>query len=279
MHSGTTRVILKILALTIVATSTAFARDAFKSGNAIAHDGTNIYYEVHGTGNKFLLFGFQLQPRHSSVQAFVDGLGHGYRLIIAEYPPGEANQNPGEAKLYTLTPAAVARDYLEIARAAGADEFAFFGYSWGAVCGVQLAIRTDRMKALVAGGFPMINGPYSEMRKTLRATVFENAVSHISPEYARQILTYYEGLQSFDDRVIQSRLKIPRLNFVGTEDQITFAGGVNVDFFKIFSESRSELKAAGWDVISVPDKDHGTTLDPEVVIPLVRRWLDENWSD
>lgn len=271
LHCKIASLILKTAATTIVITSTAFGNEA---GYAVAHDGSNIYYEVHGTGHKFLLVGFQLRPSDPSVHKFVDGLGDDYRLILVEYP-AEAS----EAKMYTLTPTAVARDYLAVAKAAGADEFAFYGYSWGAVCGLQLALRTDRMKALIAGGFPMINGPYSEIRKTLRATVFDNAASPLAPEYARQLLTYYEGLKSFDDHVIQSRLKIPRLNFLGAQDRVTYAGGIDIDFFRIFNESSNELKAAGWDVITMPDKDHMTALAPEVVIPLVKKWLHDNWSD
>src|SRR5688572_22328860 len=115
MLSKISRLALTLLALTTVVTSTAFAREEFKSGYAVAHDGSDIYYEVHGTGDKFLLFGFQLQPHHPSVQEFVDGLGHNYKLILAEYPPGQQNQSSSEAKLYTFTPAAVTRDYLSIA--------------------------------------------------------------------------------------------------------------------------------------------------------------------
>lgn len=269
--------LVRVIALAILAVSMARAEGVTKSGHAVAHNGSNIYYEVHGTGPRFLLMGFQLQPGHPSVQAFVDGLGKDYKIIIASYPPGESNPNAGEAMMYTFTPAAVTRDYLEIANAAGADEFAYYGYSWGAVCGLQIALRSDRLKALVAGGFPMINGPYRQIQQTLHAIVFSEAKAKLPPESARQMLTYYEALQSFDDRAIQGRLEIPRLNFVGTRDHFTFPGNVEVEFYKRFSESNGELKAAGWDVISVPDRDHGSTTAPEVVVPLLRKWLAEKW--
>lgn len=262
------------IAVTMLLTSTAFGGGQYTSGHAVAHDGSQIYYEVHGTGRKFLLFGFQLQPGAPTVQQFVEGLGQDYKLVLARYPGGAR-----EARMYSLTPAAVARDYLAVADAVGADEFAFYGYSWGAVCGLQLAIRSPRLKALVAGGFPMIDGPYPDMLKTLRLRVIEHVQSDSAREFDRQILTFYEGLQSFDDRSVQSELRIPRLNFVGTEDSVTFPGNVHVEFFKIFDHGRKELTAAGWQVVSLTGKNHSTGSGPDVVVPLVRNWLGENWRD
>jgi pimeloyl-ACP methyl ester carboxylesterase len=60
----------------------------------------------------------------------------------------------------------VARDYLAVAGAAGAARFTYYGYSWGCVTGLQLALRTDRLDALACGGFPVIDGPYAEMLET-----------------------------------------------------------------------------------------------------------------
>ena len=41
--------------LAVLLPACAFAEEAFKSGYATAHDGTNIYFEVHGIGDKTLL--------------------------------------------------------------------------------------------------------------------------------------------------------------------------------------------------------------------------------
>lgn len=267
--SSLQKTILWLLFAWVAPIPSAGASDAFDSGYAIGHDGSKIYYEVHGSGSQFVLFGFPMQPKDPSAQEFIDGLGRDYRLVFFEYP--------GEPKLYTLTPGVVARDYLEVANAVGAEKFAYYGYSWGAVCGLQLAIRTDRLTAFIAGGFPMIHGPYKQMLSTLRAMVAGDPSSTLTPEYARQVLTYYEGLQSFDDQSIQSKLRMPRLNFVGTNDRLMFPGNIEIEFFKIFDQSRAELKAAGWDVISVPDADHRMAFKPSIVTPLVREWLQKRW--
>ena len=43
-------------------------------------------------------------------------------------------------------------------------------------------------------------------------------------ENGRQYLTYYEGLRSFDDRLIQGALKMTRLNWIGDQGVRTLNG-------------------------------------------------------
>ena len=83
----------------------------------------------------------------------------GFRVVTADYE-GHLVQHP---KPTTLTAAAVAADLLAIADAAGADRFAYYGYSWLALAGLQLALRTDRLTALAMGGYPPLGGPYAAM--------------------------------------------------------------------------------------------------------------------
>ncbi len=70
----------------------------------------------------------------------------------------------------TLTPDNIASDILAVANSAGIDQFAYYGYSWLALCGLQLALRTDRLTALVMGGFPPVDGPYKAMLQVTEAT-------------------------------------------------------------------------------------------------------------
>lgn len=69
----------------------------------------------------------------------------------------------------TLSPGNIAKDLLALADAAGVDRFAYYGYSWLALCGLQLALRTDRLRALAMGGFPPLEGPYRSMLAVTRA--------------------------------------------------------------------------------------------------------------
>jgi pimeloyl-ACP methyl ester carboxylesterase len=89
-------------------------------------------------------------------RSLIDGLGDAFQVVAFDYE-GQVLQVP---KPDTLTPVNLAGDLLAVADAAGTDRFAYYGYSWLALAGLQLAIRTDRLAALVMGGFPPIDGPY-----------------------------------------------------------------------------------------------------------------------
>ena len=63
----------------------------------------------------------------------------------------------------------MAGDLLAIADAVGAERFAYYGYSWLALSGLQLAVRTDRLAALAMDRYPPYAGPYAEMLRVTRA--------------------------------------------------------------------------------------------------------------
>ena len=263
---------------------------AAESGQAIAHDGSSIYFEVHGSGDRFLFLGPgtaapRVMPAAPGVpppskelsemlalfkQVYIDTLSSKFRLIFIEYPGNEP-------KLYTLTPGAVARDYLAIADAAGAGKFAYAGFSWGCVTGLQLALRTDRMTALICGGFPVMDGIYEDMLATTRtmargpATLY--GLESDSPENGRQYQTYYEGLQRFDDRLIQGALDMPRLSWIGDQDQPTLNGKSLTHMGQLIMGTRTELEAAGWDVRIIPGKNHLDGGAPDVQATLIDEWL------
>lgn len=125
-------------------------------GSAILHDGSSIAVTVQGDGPAILLP--VSLASHTSAEAetlrqwgadpdlgpgLITGLAPTNRVIAADY---EAHRmaNPAPA---TLTPDNIAADFLSIADSAGADVFAYYGYSWLALTGLQLALRTDRLKA------------------------------------------------------------------------------------------------------------------------------------
>jgi pimeloyl-ACP methyl ester carboxylesterase len=202
----------------------------------------------------------------------------------------------------TLTPANVAGDLLAVADAAGADRFAYYGYSWLALAGLQLAVRTDRLAALVMGGFPPIDGPYAQM---LRVTTATHAMassasapstattSHPSeeppgePDWSQvevtltkaqtwQFVTLYQALQGFDDRAAQAQVRCPRLCFVGAADEITYGerwGGVHVSLADPVIARRAELEALGWQVRVLEGLDHIQAMQAVHVLPILRPWL------
>ena len=242
---------------------------------AIAHDGTELPYQVAGSGSRWLFLGLGAGTASdpASQRPWIEALGRAYRLIFIDYP--------GEPKMYTLTPATVARDYLAIADAAGAARFAYYGFSWGAVTGLQLALRTDRVTALVAGGFPMVHGPYAELLQVVRLAeqgpiqLYDQTMH--APEYSRQYVTYYEGLRSFDDRAAQARLRCPRLNFCGAADDVTLNGALLTRLGDTIRQHQEKLEGYGWEVKLLEGMTHfgpNGAVRPEVAIPIIREFLD-----
>src|SRR5205814_96695 len=105
----------------------------------------------------------------------------------------------------TLTPSNVISDFLSVAEVAGADRFAYYGYSWLGMTGLQLALSTDRLAAVAVGGWPPIDAPYREMLLVTLAGYElatgarssggedEWADAFLAPDQQRQFLTLYQG--------------------------------------------------------------------------------------
>jgi pimeloyl-ACP methyl ester carboxylesterase len=271
------------------------------------HDDSKIEVAVRGDGPVVLLpvdvtpvegaaaeqmraWGADPALRHNLASGLIEA---GFRVVTADYE-GHLSANPKPA---TLTPDAVATDLLAIADAAGAERFAYYGYSWLALSGLQLALRTDRLTALVMGGYPPLGGPYDAMLSVTR-TAHEMAVANQgrtlapatpgdwdsaevtrSPDQTRQYVTLYESLSHFDERTALARLTLPRLAFAGENDNISY-GPKWKDAYVAIGEPlvrhRTELEAAGWTVVVVPGQDHLTAMRAETVLPILTPWLTDS---
>ena len=275
------------------------------------HDASTIAIEVHGRGPTVLLpvnpqpvEGAQAEEMRrwgadpALGRSLIDGLSDAFRVVAFDYE-GHLLQVP---KPDTLTPANVASDLLAVADAADADRFAYYGYSWLALAGLQLAIRTDRLSALVMGGFPPIGGPYTPMLAVTTAThAMASPASAPSPQpsaeppdepagepdwsqvevslteaQTRQFVTLYQALQGFDDLAAQAQLRCPRLCFAGSADEIDYDerwGGVHVSMAGPVIDRRAELEALGWQVRVLEGLDHTQAMQAAQVVPILRPWL------
>jgi pimeloyl-ACP methyl ester carboxylesterase len=283
------------------------------------HDGSAIEVQVHGQGPALLL---PVNPRPvegpqadelrrwgndpTLGRSLIHGLADAYRVVAFDYE-GHVLQVP---KPDTLTPDNLAGDFLAVADAAGAERFAWYGYSWLALAGLQLAVRTARLTALAMGAWPPLGGPYAEMLRVTIAThdlasapssarqgaagdaaarpASEPASSPeeldwstvevtLSEAQTRQFVTLYQALQGFDDRVAQAQLNCPRLCFVGSADEIDYGqrwGGVRVSIAGPLVQRRTELEAVGWQVQILDGLDHTQAMQAATVLPLLRPWLD-----
>ncbi len=263
------------------------------------HDGSTIEIEIHGTGPTLLL-PVNPQPVTGPLaeqmlqygtdpalgQSLIKGLSDAFRVVAFDYE-GQCLCIP---KPDTLTPANVMNDLLAVADAAETDRFAYYGYSWLALIGLQLAMRTDRLSALIMGGFPPLNGPYEEMFRVTAAT-YEMASGarpmppadesewsdvSLSRDQAQQFVTLYQALQGFDDRGVQARLTCPRLCFVGSKDEIQYSkswGDVHVSLADPIVQQQSQLASLGWDVRVLDGLDHIQAMQARQVVPILHPWL------
>jgi pimeloyl-ACP methyl ester carboxylesterase len=266
---------------------------------AIFHDGSTIEIEVHGAGPTLLLpvnpqpvTGPQAEQMRkygtdpALGQSLIKGLSDAFRVVAFDYE-GQCLHIP---KPDTLTPANTANDLLAVADAAGADRFAYYGYSWLAMVGLQLAIRTDRLSALIMGGFPPLNGPYEEMllvttaayeiasgaRPMPSADESEWSGISLSRDQTQQFVTLYQALQEFDDRAAQAQITCPRLCFVGSADEIQYDkswGNVHVSLADPIVRGQAQLSDFGWDVRVLDGLDHIQAMQATQVVPILHSWL------
>jgi pimeloyl-ACP methyl ester carboxylesterase len=275
------------------------------------HDGSELEIEVRGEG-PFLLMPVNPVPVEGPAademrrwgadpalgRSLITGLEDIATVVAFDYE-GHLLQTP---KPDTLTPDNVCSDILAVADAAGADTFAYYGYSVWALSGLQLAIRSRRLDALAMGGFPPVDGPYAEMLEVTKAThrMSSGSDSHepaapatepgdwssvevtMSEPEIRQFLTLYQHLQDFDDRAVLYEVDCARLCFVGSEDEIDYDerwGGVHVSMAAPILKHREELEAARWTVRLLDGLDHTAAMQASNVLPVIRPWLTSVLAD
>src|SRR5579875_3458758 len=243
---------------------------------------TGVYYEVYGTGAPLFL-GFPLmasqreifgESGESILRGFLDRLTDRYQVLLVDYPSIGRSRSIPPAE---LTADRVCADLLGVADAAGFDRFVWWGYSWGAAAGLQLASRTDRLTALVIGGWPPLGGPYAEILRASLANVddpppYTRVVLREPAQYA-QWVTFYQSVQEWPEAEAVAGIRCPRMVFFGAEGDVE-PGGVQVPIASTIRERRAELEALGWRVVELSGHGHGAGLEPEVVVPIVRDFLD-----
>jgi pimeloyl-ACP methyl ester carboxylesterase len=274
---------------------------------ATLHDESTVDVVVEGDGPAVLLpvnpvpvdmataeqmraWGAEPDVGHSVIAGLASA---GLRAVAADYE-GHRAWHPAPR---TLTADAVAADLLAIADAAGADRFAYYGYSWLGLAGLQLAVRTDRLTALVMGGFPPLGGPYGPMLTVTRAAHrmalanrglspavnaditpgdWDAAEVVVDPDQTEQYVTLYESLEGFDERAALDRLSLPRLAFAGVDDNITYGpkwDSAYVPIGESLSAYRDELNARGWRVELIPGADHMSAMRSATALAILVPFL------
>jgi pimeloyl-ACP methyl ester carboxylesterase len=198
-------------------------------------------------------------------QEYLSRLVDRYRVIVLHYPPQSDDPVP---LARTLTPDRWCRDILAAADAAHADRFAWFGYSGGGVVGLQLASRTDRLTALVCGGWPPLDGPYKEQLAISEKTLEEN-----QDAIAVSSVAFCRPLKEWADRETVSTFTCPSMTFAGNDD-VTVDHGYTTRIGPTVARTRDELVRMGWTVNVVNGFGHELFNKPDIVVSLMREFLD-----
>lgn len=209
-------------------------------------------FTVRGSGPA--LIAFDRQPR-----GYYDQLTDRYRVVVID-----ASDTP--ADIASLTADRMCKDILAVADAAGVDRFAWFGFSFGAVVGLQLASRTSRLSALVCGGWPPLGGQYAE---TLAYTEEEAAQGRTT-----SALSFYRSIRGWPERESVSKFSCPRMVFAGNKDEFTPGCCQRIRIGPLVAEHRAELERMGWTVQMIDGFGHELGGRPDVVVPILKRFLD-----
>jgi len=156
-----------------------------------------VCFEINGEG-PCLFVGWPLRattsppavdPTAPVRQRYLDQLTDAYRVVLLDYPP---TGDDAAAVIDSFSPDRVCPEILAVADAASIDRFAWYGYSWGGVVGLQLAARTDRLTALVCGGWLPLGAPYPAMLSWAEGRAQRTGL----PDWA-MTATYYRELVSW----------------------------------------------------------------------------------
>lgn len=229
---------------------------------------------------------------------FVEGLADTFQVLYFDYE-GHLFQHPVD----NLTADYIVKDLLLISDEMNVKNFSYYGYSWLALIGLQLAVKTNRLESLVMGGFPPYNGPYQEMMIVTHKTHtqalknqneaaekssyeienpaeidWDNIKVSMDTRVTAQFVALYESLTAFDDRSIQHLLSLPKLAFAGENDTIVYGenfGNVTVDIAGILKKNTTKLCDFGWDVeiLTGTQMVHTKAMQPAVVLPLIKSWF------
>ena len=243
---------------------------------------SGVFYHVQGQGQPLLiglplmasfteLFGSEMQP---VLDGYLNRLTDRYCVLRVDYPSiGGSRDLAPEA----LTADRVCADLLAVASAAGFDRFAYWGHSWGAAVGLQLAARTNRLAALVLGGWPPLGAPYAGILQATRLKQADPEPSSLkvlrSKDQYRQWETYYASMLNWPEAESVARIACPKMVYFGADGDLVEAG-IPVRIASIIREQRAALEQQGWTVQEIPGQGHGVCMAPDLVVPPVRGFLD-----
>ena len=244
---------------------------------------TGVFYSLHGQGAPLMLT-LPLMASHvelfgpdnaATFHGYLERLTDRYQVLLVDYPSIGAS---ADIAPQDLSADRVCRDLLGVASAAGFKRFAYWGYSWSGAVGLQLATRSDRLSALVIGGWPPLGAPYAGILQAtrLKAANPEPASMKVlrnAAQYA-QWGHYYQSMLSWPEAQSVARIACPKMVYFGGDGDLVEAG-VPIRIASLIREHRQELEGQGWQVQEIAGHGHGVCMLPELVVSPVREFLDQ----
>jgi pimeloyl-ACP methyl ester carboxylesterase len=204
--------------------------DAAYPGNWFtSHDGTKIYYEVHGEGKPVILIhGFIVNSESWKTKAvFTELLKNGYQVILPDLRGNGKSDKPHDPQAYLND--AEAKDLMRLADTLKLQNYAAIGYSRGAIITSRLLILDPRVSKAVLGGmgddFTNPNWPrrimfYEVLAGIKTSSELEGLLKHIKDTgLDQQALALMQFGQPSTSKGELGKIKKPVLVICGTEDE------------------------------------------------------------
>lgn len=250
----------------------------------LASDGTEIHYETVGDPKRPALFMgphfYLTREAHDPffTDLWVKALKSDFYLIVADYPRGIGLTRHPQGAAFSADIAA--EEYVTIARAAGVERFAWLGYSFGGAMGLQLACRTGLLTALAIGGFPPLNAPFGLLREiSARAVGRPHASAQVTDAgVLESAVAFYGSLLEWPERTQVARLHLPRLVFMGDEDEAQGATEP-IPLADLLRSAEAQLRSLGWELTWLKGSDHVSAIRPDVALEGVREFLCRSLLD
>jgi len=236
----------------------------------LTRDGLDLNYEVTGSGPALLLPKFNYHRWDDYLDV---GLLAGRFTVVIASPRGFMASSrltaDGDYRVADL-----ASDMVAVMESAGFERFSVFGYSFTGAFAPWLAHLTDRVDAVVSGGYP-IAGDYSphypDIQSRSEAAKSDPAAwsDLISRFDNRAALEFYRELSELPPDFLVDDLTCPLFAFWGEDDEeIAMSGGAGLLASAL---DRRELRYA-----TFPGYDHdGMLTHINEAVPSVLAWLDD----
>jgi pimeloyl-ACP methyl ester carboxylesterase len=176
---------------------------------ATSRDGTRIAYDVAGSGPPVMLLHGGGQTRRVWHDAgYVARLAQSHTVITVDMRGNGESDKPTTKEAYAIEK--MVDDLLAVADAAHAERFTLWGFSYGANIGRYLAVRSERVSAMVYIGIPFGPAVDPAFREIIVKRLHEGTAPPVVAAWTSALLDY--------PPVEPGDLRCPTLWVVGTQN-------------------------------------------------------------